>query len=263
MLLPEVIGRPAFVRRFLREVRIAASLDSPHVVRVLEVGDESAPLPYLAMERLEGEDLAQILRREERLQPASLIDLVRQVGRGVRAAADAGIVHRDLKPQNLFRTAGEPRIWKILDFGVSKLVESGSTLTQGETIGTPQYMAPEQARAAEVDTRADLYALGAIAYRALTSHQPFKGDNVADIVLAVVGSMPVRPTALVPVHRDVDLALAIAIAKAPGDRFQSAEGLADALEAAFEGGLDRSLRRQAGRLLAALPWSEPGRPSRV
>ena len=137
MPLPEVIGKPTYVRRFLREVAIAASLDSPHVVRMLEVGDESAPLPYLAMELLKGEDLAQILRRRVRLDPTEVIELLSQIGAGLQVAADAGIVHRDLKPQNLFRAEGARLTWKILDFGVSKLIEAGATLTHGEAIGTP------------------------------------------------------------------------------------------------------------------------------
>jgi eukaryotic-like serine/threonine-protein kinase len=256
MLLPEVIGRPDYVRRFLREVRIAASLDSPHVVRVLEVGDESAPLPYLAMERLVGEELAQILRREERLTPRAVVELVRQVGRGVHAAGTAGIVHRDLKPQNLFRTLGEPGIWKIIDFGVSRRIESGSTLTRGEMIGTPQYMAPEQARGGDIDTRADLYAIGAIAYRALTGHPPYKGGELGEIVLAVATAMPVRPSALAPLHPHVDLALAIALAKRPDDRFQTTDELTAALESAISGGLERRYRNQAAALLTTLPWSD-------
>ena len=258
MLLPEVLGRPDFVRRFLREVRIAASLDSPHVVRVIEVGDdETAPLPYLAMERLYGEDLAQILRREERLLPETVVELVGQVGRGLGVATRAGIVHRDLKPQNLFRCAAEPPVWKILDFGVSKLVERGSTLTHDEAVGTPHYMAPEQARGGDVGPATDLYAVGAIAYRALTGHQPFAGDAAAEVLVATLSTMPVRPTALARLPRDVDLMLAIAMAKQPGDRFASPEQLTAALEAALRGALDEPMRRRAERLLAAQPWAEP------
>jgi serine/threonine-protein kinase len=256
MLLPEVLSRPDYVRRFRREVRIAASLDSPNVVRVLEVGDESAPLPYLAMERLRGEDLAQILRREAKLEPPAIIDMIRQIGRGLRAASDAGIVHRDLKPQNVFLAEGDSQTWKILDFGVSKLVQGEAALTIGETIGTPQYMAPEQARGATVDARTDLYALGTIVYRALTGHPPFSGDN---IVMAVLTSMPMRPSSLLRLHRDVDLALAIALAKQPADRFSSADELADAFEAALAGHLADTYRKRATALLAKLPWTAPSR----
>ena len=255
MLLPEVLARADFVRRFLREVRIAASLASPHVVKVLEVGDESAPLPYLAMERLEGEDLAHILRKKERLAPAEVVDLARQVGRGLRVANEAGIVHRDLKPQNLFFT--QSGTWKILDFGISKLGDQASTLTEGAAVGTPQYMAPEQARSGDVGHAADLYGLGAVAYRALTGCQPFKGADVAQVLVAVLTTMPVRPTALAELPRDVDAVLAIALAKDPADRFESGEALADALDAAVTGRIDGKLRRRAAKLLESLAWSEP------
>jgi eukaryotic-like serine/threonine-protein kinase len=259
MLLPEVIGRPEYVRRFLREVRIAASLESPHVVRVLEIGDESAAMPYLAMERLRGEDLAQILRRETQLDPERVVEMVRQVAEGVGAAAEAGIVHRDLKPQNLFFT--ESGVWKILDFGVSKLVEGDGTITRGETVGTPQYMAPEQARGAKVDLRADLYALGAIAYRALTGQQPFAGEDLATILVEVLGRMPVRPSALATLPDQIDLVLRIALAKDPAERFQSGADLADALEAAIRSRLPDRERRRAASLLATMPWSPPRAPS--
>jgi eukaryotic-like serine/threonine-protein kinase len=256
MLLPEVLTRIDLVRRFLREVRIAASLDSPHVVRVLEVGDESAPLPYLAMERLQGEDLAQILRKKERLGEIEVVDLVRQVGRGLEVARGAGIVHRDLKPQNLFLTNDAPPVWKILDFGISKLGDTGGTLTDGVAVGTPQYMAPEQARSGDVGPAADMYGLGAVAYRALTGFQPFKGKDVAEVLVAVMVSAPVRPSALAKLPRDVDLVLAIAMAKDPKDRFESGAALADALEAALAGRLESKLRRRAAKLIEDSPWRD-------
>ncbi len=254
MLLPEMIGRPSFVRRFLREVRLAATLDSPHVVAVLEIGDESAPIPYLAMERLEGEDLAQLLRRKVRLPPKAVLDLVRQVGAGVRAATDAGIVHRDLKPQNLFRTSDDAPRWKILDFGVSKLMGADGTLTQGEPIGTPEYMAPEQALGEEVDLRTDLYALAAIAYRALTGLRPFEGEDMKRVLVKVVSHMPVQPSRLVAVPGDVDAFFAVALAKDADDRFDSPEALADALDAALAGRSSAELRTRAAELLAERPW---------
>jgi serine/threonine-protein kinase len=259
LLLPEALARHEHVRRFMREVRIAASLDSIHVVRVLEIGDESAPLPYLAMERLRGEDLGAVLRRDARLSPAAVVDLVRQVGRGLEAAAAAGIVHRDLKPQNVFKneTDGNPPVWKILDFGVAKLEQNSGTLTVDELVGTPQYMAPEQARRAEVDARTDLYALGAIAYRTLTGHPPFPGRDMRDVLLAVMADMPVRPSALARLAGDVDLALAIALAKDPSDRFASAPELAEALESALEGRLPAPVRKRGVALVARLPWREP------
>jgi serine/threonine-protein kinase len=255
MLLPEVLGRPDYVRRFLREVRVAASLDSPNIVRVLEIGDESAPIPFLAMERLEGEDLAQLLRQRERMRPVGVVELVRQVGRGITEANAKGIVHRDLKPQNLFRTGSDRKpVWKILDFGISKLTQSGDTLTRGETIGTPHYMAPEQARGEPVDIRTDLYALGAIAYRALTGHQPFPGDETAVILVDVLGKMPPRPSSLIKLRSAVDDVLALALAKSPQQRFATPDEFADALEAAIEGRISASVRERAQRVYDQTRW---------
>jgi serine/threonine-protein kinase len=226
------------------------------VVRVLEIGDDTSPVPYLAMERLRGRDLAQVLREQRRLSGEQVIDLVEQVGKGITAAARAGIVHRDLKPQNLFfaEQPGGPPIWKILDFGVSKRLGDGGTLTEGQVVGTPIYMAPEQAQGKEVDARADLYALAAIAYRCLTGHLPFRAKDVPTILYNVVYDMPVRPSALVEVDPDVDDFLLIAMAKEPSARFQIADDMAATLEDAMRGRLSPALRERARELAQHHPW---------
>jgi serine/threonine-protein kinase len=256
LLQPNSMGNPSYLMRFLREVEVASTLEVPHVVRVLEVGNASAPVPYLAMERLRGQDLAQILREQRRLTTEQVIDLVDQVGRGITAAAGAGIVHRDLKPQNLFHAdqpAGPP-IWKVLDFGVSKLLGDRGTLTQGQVVGTPVYMAPEQAQGLEVDQQADLYALAAIAYRCITGHLPFRAKDVPTIMYQVVYKMPIRPSALCEVPEDVDSVLVIAMAKNPADRFASAHELAVALEDGLRGRLSDELRARARDLARQHPW---------
>ena len=246
---------PDSVRRFLREARIAASIDVPNVVRVLEVGSDDAPVPYIAMELLEGRDLAYLLRKERRLPPDALIEMLRQVARGLDAAHAAGIVHRDLKPQNLFRAdTDDGPVWKILDFGVSRLVDVDSSLTRGQAIGTPSYMSPEQARGHDVDRRADLFALGVLAYRALTGRPPFSGSEVPQILYNVVYGMPPRPSEIVDVPGAVDDVLAVALAKRPEDRFGSAGELVEALAAAVEGRPQRELRDRARRLTNRLPW---------
>jgi serine/threonine-protein kinase len=264
MLQLSVLGDSASVQRFMREVKIAASLDVPNVVRVLEVSDETDPIPYLAMERLYGEDLSHMLRTNGQLAPAQTLELVRQVGTGLSAAGDAGIVHRDIKPQNLFwtQTGGGPGTWKILDFGISKLVGEGDTLTQGNVVGTPVYMAPEQAEGHEVDHRTDLYALAALTYRALTGVPPFRGKDMPSILYGVVHKLRARPSALADLPEEVDAVLAIGMAKRPADRFARAGELVSALAGAFEGQLSNFILEHASELQTRHPWGEASSPRR-
>jgi serine/threonine-protein kinase len=256
LLQLHMTAETAYVARFVRETEAARSIRSPHVVRVLEVGRTESGVTYLAMERLHGHDLSHHLRKRHYIGIARVIELVRQVGAGLEAARDAGIVHRDIKPQNLFRARVEKgRIWKILDFGVSKLAHSDGTLTKGQVVGTPGYMAPEQARSQEVDHRADLYSLGAIAYRALTGHPPFSGKDLPTTLYDVAYKMPTRPSTHRPsLTAHLDLVLAIAIAKKPEDRFESATELADALDAASVAALSKNYIDRANALLDDLAW---------
>jgi eukaryotic-like serine/threonine-protein kinase len=250
------LGDADMVKRFLREAQIAASLDVPNVVRVLEIGGLAAMLPYIAMERLSGEDLSDHLRRTGPMSLEQVIRLVRQVGRGLEAAHAGGIVHRDLKPRNIFVVDGrEGPTFKILDFGVSKLADAPEgTLTHG-FVGTPTYMAPEQAIGRDVTHRADLFSLGVITYRALTGRPPFTGENVPETIYRIMTAMPLRPGELVRVHPHVDLVLAIALAKAKESRFDSGRDFAQALEDARAGKLSGPLVVRATKLLAELPWS--------
>jgi eukaryotic-like serine/threonine-protein kinase len=221
------------LERFYREMAVAARLESPHIVRVFELSRPDAPVPYLAMERLHGTDLATRLRAENRLPLDELVLLLDQVARGLEVARVAGVVHRDLKPHNLFFHGGE--IWKILDFGVSKVLGSEGTLTGEGIVGTPQYMAPEQASGGQVTHVADVYALGAIAYRCLTGRAPFKGRDLAELVYQVVHAAPMRPSALGRVSPLLEAVLAIAMAKDARRRFPSAQAFAQAFIAARRG----------------------------
>jgi len=225
-------AEPGQLERFLREVAIASSLRSRHVVRVLEVGDASAPVPFLAMERLHGLDLSAWLREHGRMSVDDVVELVRQVSLGLDEARRAGIVHRDLKPQNLFRTDEVGRTgptWKVLDFGVSKLAGQSGTLTQGAVVGTPQYMAPEQASGLDVDHRADVYALAAIAFRCLTGRPPFIGASAPVILFQVVHDPAPRASTLAPVSPAVDAVLQRGLAKHAAARPDTATELAAAL----------------------------------
>ncbi|MBX3158392.1 MAG: serine/threonine protein kinase [Deltaproteobacteria bacterium] len=251
------LSNPNHVLRFLRELRTAVGIESPHVVRVIEVGE--SPVPYLVMERLEGQTLAEILRGKRALSAAEVIELVTHIGAGITAAAAAGVVHRDLKPQNLFLHRG---VWKILDFGVARAIDSGDTLTAGHVVGTPSYMAPEQAMGGTVDHCTDLYAVAAIAYRALTGHPPFAAGEIAETLYRVVHTRPRRPTDLAPnLPFDVDAVLAIGLAKRPTDRFAAAADFAGALVDALEGTLSSTNRSRGEALMRNGAWHTSSRPS--
>lgn len=243
-------------RRFRREIDLAASLDSPHIVRILEHSAERDAVLYLAMERLEGTVLADELRTVRRPPQAEMLTMITQVAKGVATAHAAGIVHRDLSPRNIFhdRRTGAP-VWKILDFGVSKLAGSEHSLTGHGVVGTPRYMSPEQAAGEDADHRSDLFALGCVAYRCLTGHPPFRGQSIADIVHRVVYDMPLCPSSAAALPVEVDLILAIALAKNRDHRFESAAELAAALAAACRGHIDDELERRGAALAALHPWA--------
>jgi len=254
LLRREMLADPTHVARFLREAKTSGGLASPHVVRILEASADDGTTPYLAMERLSGMTLAEVLRRDGRLAATDVLELCKQVGAGIDAAAAAGIIHRDLKPQNLFRaTVGGDR-WKILDFGVAALADSTGTLTQGGIVGTPSYMAPEQAQGLRVDARADIYAVAAVAYRCLTGRHPFTAPDTPSLLYAVVHAMPARPTALGAFDPDVDRWVALALAKAPGDRFATGAELAETLGRAITGQLDARTRKRADALIRERGW---------
>ena len=256
VLHPHVLANPEQFRRFRREMEIAQTIDDPHVVRVLEAPADDALFPYLAMERLQGVSLSDHLSIHQALSASEVVEMVAQIGAGLRAAHRLGIVHRDLKPRNVFRLERpqEGVRWKVLDFGICKPVDDGATLTElGHVLGTPAYMAPEQARGARVDYRADLYALGAVAYRALTGRPAFSKRDVPELLHDVVYEHPPRPSSLTSYGRDVDHVFALVLAKRACDRFDSIPAFVSALEAALAGRVDPALRARALALAAAKP----------
>ena len=219
------------VQRFLTEARVVTSLQTDHIARVLETADPGAGLPYIAMERLHGHDLRKHMRdsADARLPLDEAADLLHQVAQGIDTAHRAGVVHRDLKPSNLFRT--DDGIWKILDFGVSKVL--GEHTAANSIVGTPNFMAPEQVKGRTVDRRADIFALGAILYFAITGKLAFHGKNLAAVAVQVTQHRPPCPSLLVPgIPAAVDEAIMTALAKDPRKRFASATDFAAALRRA-------------------------------
>ena len=255
VLHPHVLAKKSSVARFFREAEAASAMRTIHAVQIFSASGPGAPLPYLIMEKLTGFDLAHHLRVVGRLPLGDLVTLVQQVGSVIDMAAAQGIVHRDLKPQNLFLAEG-PRgaLWKVLDFGASKLAEHSGTLTQGRVIGTPSYMSPQQAKGQDVDGAADRYCLAAIVYRALTGRPPFAGKDLPTTLFNVVYGTPPQPSVVSDVDPAVDLVLAVAMAKNPSLRFASAREFTQALEAAEGGLIAKSLKRRAEALLRENPW---------
>ncbi len=262
LLRREVMADPDAVSRFEREARIAADLDSEHIVQVLEVGGIEAPVPFIAMEFLEGEDLASLLRARGRLPISQVVELIEQVAAGLDAAHEKGIIHRDLKPQNLFltRAADGSRHWKILDFGVSKLLwGADATIGVGQLVGTPTYMSPEQAEgSAEIDARSDLYSLMVVVYRTLTGAQAFAKAATPAVLRAVREKMPADPKRFASIPEDLRRTLRIGLSKSPSDRFRSAPELAEAIRLAAHENLPEASRRRADALLQRRPWGSSG-----
>jgi eukaryotic-like serine/threonine-protein kinase len=246
---------PVLVDRFLREVRVLRELRSPHIVEVLASGLTADGRPYLVMELLRGRDLARVLREHGRLQYDEAMRLLSNLAVALQTAHDAGIVHRDVKPQNVFLAeTDQGAVWKVLDFGVSKLLDGSGTLTQDGIVGTPSYMAPEQVLGRAVDARADVFALAAIAYRALTGRPAFVGSDPWAMLYQVVAEQPARPSSLVPLQPDVDLVLGLGLAKNPACRFSSVTRFALAMHQASRGCAPEGLRRLAREVLAETPW---------
>ena len=258
VLAAAMLGNDDAVRRFQREARAVASLESRHIVRTIDVSPAGSPVPFIAMERLAGRDLGDLIKERPVREALEVAAIVRAVASGLDAAHEAGVVHRDLKPANLYAaSAAGGVVWKILDFGVSKVFGAGDgTLTAGQVVGTPGYMAPEQARGDEVDRRADVYSLGVVAYRLLTGRPAVVPGDVPAMVHEVVYRMPPAPSAVGDVEPAVEAVLAIALAKSAGDRFATAGELSAAFDAAVSGKLAPELVARAEAIVAKTPWGQ-------
>ena len=196
VLLSAVADNPEAVARFEREARSAAALQSDHVTRVLSVGQLASGAPYIAMELLEGEDLATLLAKRGALAPLEVVELMLPVCEALTEAHALGIVHRDLKPANIFlarRPTGATTV-KVLDFGISKSATASTSPTLTKTtavMGTPMYMSPEQLKEAKsVDGRADVWALGVVMYELLAGGPPFLSDALAELCAFILTMEP-------------------------------------------------------------------------
>jgi formylglycine-generating enzyme required for sulfatase activity len=231
-LLPSNLsGDAQFVARFKREAQIAASLEHPHILPIIDFGDGDGTL-FLVMRYVNGGTLHDLIERGP-LPPAIALRYLTEIGEALDYAHARRIVHRDVKPKNvLLDEQGNPF---LADFGLARLMEDGGLTKSGlEMIGTPHYMSPEQARGHPVDGRSDLYSLGVVLYQMLTGCMPFTGESAVGIVMQHIGT-PVPPASQTcpGLPPSLDPVLARAMAKDPAERYQSARDLIEAVAGAL------------------------------
>jgi len=222
--------------RFQREAHLAASLRSIHIVQVLDDGvDATTGAPFIVMELLEGETLAERLQRVRRLRAPVVAQIVTQIARALSRAHDAGLIHRDLKPDNILIVRNDDEeVIKVLDFGIAKWAGAPHKLRTntlaGQMLGTPVYMSPEQfANSATLDHRADLWSLGVIACECMTGVRPFQGETLVSLAMQISSGNAPLPSSLGAVPEGFDRWFMQAIARNPNDRFSSARLMAEEL----------------------------------
>jgi serine/threonine-protein kinase len=257
MLHPEYARHAEALSRFQREAETAASIASAHVAGVYDVHKTATGQPFIVAEFLEGRELAEFIAERGIVDVAFAVRVARQVARALVAAHEQGIVHRDMKPENVFLTGDlSVPVAKVIDFGISKIKDpGGANLTKtGMIMGTPAFMAPEQARGEAVDQRADVYAVGAILYNLLTGKRPFDKNDPTATITAVLLEEPERPSARNPaIPQGVELVIQRAMAKSAADRYPTMKDLEEALaafdpdEAHAAPGAAASPERAAGR----------------
>jgi serine/threonine protein kinase len=233
----DLLDSPKALERFAREARAAAQLAHPNIV-IAHDADQVGDVHFLAMEYVEGTDLSQLVHRAGPMPVGLACDFARQAALGLQHAFERGVTHRDVKPGNLMVTRagpGQPRVVKILDFGLARFESEGDQrgrLTQlGHIVGTVDYIAPEQAENARVaDVRADVYGLGCTLYFLLTGKPPFAGENLVEKVTARMGDEPPSVRAARPeVPAALDRVMAKMMARDPARRYQTPAEVVDAL----------------------------------
>jgi serine/threonine-protein kinase len=278
VLHPRCSRDPQYVARFRVEAMAASRLEHPHSVRILDFGqgrrpasgtdtgsgtdNKQAPLLYLAMEYVRGRTLLDIIEAHWPLGQRRIVDLLSQVLSALAVAHDLGIVHRDLKPENVLVCQepgddGHPvEVAKVCDFGIAKLIDCAGKELEGEptasisaelgritlagtVIGTPDYFSPEQARAEPLDARSDLYSVGVVLYHALAGRLPFEAANPLAVSYMQVALPPPPPSQFLAVPPALETICLKAMAKRPGDRFQSAREMRAALRAIPDVGPNR------------------------
>jgi serine/threonine protein kinase len=249
VLKRDLAGHDNLVARFINEAKAKELVGHPGIVDVLDFGNLPSGVPYLVMEYLQGESLAQRIARLERLPVRDAATITWETASAVGAAHVKGIIHRDLKPENLFlaRDPATPEVErvKVLDFGIAKLHANPSKISTqtGAVMGTPVYMSPEQCRGAreDVDERTDIYSLGIILYEMLCGKPPFQGEAFGDLLLRHMTEAPAPPSSLNhEVSESIEEVVMRALAKRKEDRYSSMRELQTGLAGAIDGLRDRT-----------------------
>ncbi|WP_170319357.1 serine/threonine-protein kinase [Polyangium spumosum] len=237
---PSLMALPRMAERFVREVEVILRLHHPNIVEVHELGTLPDGTPWYVMEYLEGTTLRNYLGARGRLAPDEALSILEPVCAALTAAHEDGIVHRDVKASNIMIHEGPPRVVKLLDFGIAKLLapEPGRAgLTSiGQQLGTPSIMAPEQILCGPIDARTDIYALGALLHVLLTGRPPFESNAQGDLVEQHLAAPPPRPSLRAPVSPALDAIVLRCLEKKPDRRFESVGAFLDALREAVSAG---------------------------
>ncbi|MBX3275976.1 MAG: serine/threonine protein kinase, partial [Sandaracinaceae bacterium] len=260
LLHPHLGGDPRIAKRFHREAKAASRLSHPSSLHIIDFGADADGTLFIAMELLEGEDLQTIIDHDAPLSPARIAELMKQTLSALEEAHRVGIIHRDLKPENVvvIREGDVERV-KVCDFGIAKIVESEGRSTaitkDGYVCGTPEYMAPEQARGDEIDARADVYSAGVVLYQLLCGRVPFKAENALGTITKHIMETPVPPRRVRPawgIPRSLERIALTALAKRPNERFASARAMSQAIDEAM-----MALGDAAEHRLGEGPFSAP------
>lgn len=259
IMYPHLATDPTYIERFRREAKTALSLDSPHIVKVLDYGSVGGRY-FLTMEYVTGKTLQQLIKERGSLAVSRALDIARQVVEALKAAHQKGIVHRDIKPQNIMVTP--QGVAKVMDFGIAKMAGFATLTQSGAFLGSPHYIAPEQAKGRKADIHADIYALGVVLYQMLVGIVPFDAETPWGIVQQHIEKEPVPTTS----HRadiplQVDALVRKALAKDPASRYQTPREMLRALESL--GGKGEEVKEELATMVGyGMPTEVAPRPRR-
>ncbi len=262
ILHPQNVLDPTVVGRFRREAEACSKLRSPNTVTLYDFDETPDGTLYLAMELVRGRSLQQMQRRDGPLSQARVLKILRQVCIALREAHEQGIVHRDMKPENvMIESRGDDDFVKVLDFGIAKIVSGDGAkkpaLTAiGQTVGTLEFMSPEQLRGKPLDGRSDIYGLGMMAFEMLTGELPFKGMKAStDIINFHLNKEPQAPSRIAPSQKiapAVDALVLKMVCKSPTDRHANADDLLHNIDEALASLDSRAVKWEALRVLAVI-----------